>query len=142
MENSCPFKIAEESEVGTIISSKEMIWKDVRHVKVHLIKFKYNPNNMLPDINYLIAIITCYGSTDLPISGFTRCTIGLKTLISFLHDAKVMCDRRIFSSINEESIGDKFFHEIKNFQQINQYTQPMLPNNQSQSLSFFSQNMT
>ena len=29
MENSCPFKIADESEIGTIISSKEMVWKDV-----------------------------------------------------------------------------------------------------------------
>ena len=31
MENPCPFKIADKSEIGTIISSKEIVWKDVPH---------------------------------------------------------------------------------------------------------------
>ena len=66
-----------------------MIWKDVRHVKVHWIKSKINPNNICPDIDYLFVVIKCYGDTNLPISGFTRCSIDLKTLTSFLHTSKV-----------------------------------------------------
>ena len=112
MENLCPFKIADESEIGTIISSKEMVWKDVGHVNVHLIKSKIFSNNICPDIDYLFAIITCYGNTALPISDFTPCSIDFKKLIFFFHTSKVMSNRRIFSSINEESIVDKFFINI------------------------------
>ena len=85
MENSCPFTIAHESEIGTIISSQEIIWKDIRHVKVHLIKSKINPNNILPDIDCLSTIVTCHGNIGLPISDFARCSIDFKTLLSFLH---------------------------------------------------------
>ena len=49
MVNSCPFKIAEENEFGAIIQSDKMIWKNVCHVKIHLIKSKINPNNKRPD---------------------------------------------------------------------------------------------
>ena len=115
MENVCPFNIADESEIGAIISWKEMIWKDVWHVKAHLIKSKINPNNIRPDIDYLFAFITCYVNTGLPISGLTRCSIDLKTLILFLHTSKVISNRIIFSSINEESIIDKFFYYIKKY---------------------------
>ena len=68
MKNSCPYKIADESEIGNIIVSREMIRKDVWYVKVHLIKSKINPNNLRPDVDYLFAIITCNGNTGLPIS--------------------------------------------------------------------------
>ena len=63
MENSCPYKIAQENEIGTIIQSDKKIWKHVRHVKIHLIKYKINPDNKRPDKNYLFAIVTCYGVT-------------------------------------------------------------------------------
>ena len=63
MEDSYPFKIEDELEIGTIIASKEMVWKDVGYVKVHLIKSKINPNTIRPNIDYLFAIITYYGNT-------------------------------------------------------------------------------
>ena len=37
MENSFPFEIAEENEIGTIIHSYKMIWKNVCHVKTHMV---------------------------------------------------------------------------------------------------------
>ena len=72
IESSRSFKKEDESEIGTIIVSKETIWKDVRHGKVHLIKLKMNPNNIRPDIHYLFAIVPCYDSIGLLISGFNR----------------------------------------------------------------------
>ena len=56
MENSCPFKIVDENEIGTIIQSDKMIWKNVRHIKIHLIISKINPNNKHPHKKYLFAI--------------------------------------------------------------------------------------
>ena len=144
MENWCLFKIADKSEIGIIISSKEMIWKDVWHVKIHLIESKINPNKIRPYIDYLFAVITCYGSRGLPTSGFTRCYIDLKTLISFLHTSKAMSWRRIFSSINEQSIGDKFLYYIKKYtccKLINTHKQCWLIMNQNH-LIFFAQNMS
>ena len=40
MEITCPFQISDESEIGTVIVSNELIWNDVGHVKVHLNKSK------------------------------------------------------------------------------------------------------
>ena len=108
-ENSCPFKIAEDSEIGIIIHSDKFIWKNVRHVKIHLDKSKINPNNKVPDKNYLFAIVTCYGITRLAIPGFICCSIDLNYLISFLHSSKLMTNHIVFSSIDKESIKDKFF---------------------------------
>ena len=106
---SCPFTIAEENEIGTIIQSDKIIWKNVRHVKIHLIKSKINPNNKRPGKNYLVAIVTCYGVTRLAIPGFVHSSIELNCLTSFLHSSKLMINCKVFSSINEESIGDFFF---------------------------------
>ena len=69
IEISCPFKIAEENEIGTIIQPDIMIWKNVCHAKIHLIKSKINPNKKRPDKNYLFAIITCYKATGLAMLG-------------------------------------------------------------------------
>ena len=58
-----------------------------------------------------------------------------------------MSNRRIFSSINEESIGDKFFllhkkNTHQNMLQINQYTSPMFRYNDSGSFSLLTQQMS
>ena len=134
MENSCPFKKAEKNELGTIIQSDKMIWRNVRHVKINLIKSKINPNNKLPDNNYQFAIVTCYGVTGLAIPGFIHCSIELNCLTYFLHSSKSMTNCKVFSSIDEESIGEKnfmfdnnnmqysFFQEFSN-QNMSQYSQ-------------------
>ena len=83
------FKIADKSEIGTFIASKESVWKDVHHVKVHLIKSKINRNNICLHIDYRFAIITCCGNTGLPKSGFNLCSIDLKMSI-FFYTSKVM----------------------------------------------------
>ena len=49
MEILCPFNIAEENEIGTIIHSYKMIWENFRHVKIDLVKSKIKPNNKHPD---------------------------------------------------------------------------------------------
>ena len=107
MENSCPFKIAEEIEISTIIQSDKMIWRNVSHLKIHLIKSKINPNNKRPDKNYLFAIVTCHGVTGLAIPSSICCSIELNCLTSFLHSSKLMTNGKVFSSIDEESIGEK-----------------------------------
>ena len=109
MENSCLFKIVEENEIGTIIQSDKMIWENVRRVKNHLIKSKINSNNKRPDKKYLYAIVTDYGMTRLAIPGFICCSNELNCLTFFLHSSKLMTNRKVFSSFDEESKGDKHF---------------------------------
>ena len=73
------------------------------------IKSKINPNNKRPDKKYLFAIFTRYGVTGLAIPGFICCSIELNSLTSFLHLSKLMTNRKVISSIDEESIVEKFF---------------------------------
>ena len=72
MENSCPLKIEEQNEIGTIIHSNKMIWINVCHVKIHLMKSRINPNKKRSEKKYLFAIVTCYGITGLAILVFIR----------------------------------------------------------------------
>ena len=68
--------------------SFNLIWKNVRRVKIHLIESKINPNNKSPDTNYLFAIVTCHGVTGLALPGFICCSIELNCLTSFFHSSK------------------------------------------------------
>ena len=86
-----------------------MIWKNVRHVKIHLIKTKINPNNKRLDKNDLFAIVNCYGITGFATPGFICCSIELNCSTSFLHSSKLMTNHKVFSSIDEESIGEFVF---------------------------------
>ena len=108
-----------------------MIWKNIGHVKIHLNKSKINRSNKRSDKKCLFAIVTCYGVTGSAIPSFIRCSIELNCLTSFLHSSKLMTNCKVFSSINEESIGEKNFMINNNTMQHSLF-QDFLTQNMSQ----------
>ena len=130
MKNSCPFKIVEENEIGTIIQSDKMIWKNVCHVKVHLVKSKINLNNKRPDKNYLFTVFSCYGVTETAIPGFIHCSSELNCLTSLLHSSKLMTNRKVISSkvlekkimFDVNTMQHSFFQDFLT-QNLSQYSQ-------------------
>lgn len=106
LENSCPFCVGDMSDVGSIINLME--WKDVRHIKIHVVKSRVNPMNQRPPSSSMYSKISCYGIVGQPINGFSPCYVNLDQIISYIHQHKKEKTRKFFSSIKEESIGPNF----------------------------------
>ena len=79
MFNIEPFGITSHDETYYIM--KNFIWKDINHVKVHLIKTRYNIAMQCPNMTTMFAKILC---SACDISGESPCLVELTKLIHFV----------------------------------------------------------
>ena len=87
-------------------------------MKVHTVHAKCIPANQLyPKIEDMVATVTFYDSHGKSIHGYTRCTVDLSLVISFIHKnfmSSLSKSRYLFSGLIEESIGPHFQTQNKN----------------------------
>ena len=133
LQNICAFKVI-DSELCANVFYEPLNCYKVQHLKCHQLLSKTIPCiNQRHDNENLLVKVTCYEKHGKYIVGFIRVIFPLPLIISFIHSQKNSKTTKLFSALEMEYIGEKFFSYKK--EDKSQFSEEMI---QKSFMTFFS----